>query len=175
MLYRRWQWEQDHFEGVFFYICSDASPQWNYEYLITKKSMARIDLPPDGCQDPLAHVEVTEHLLPIATHGHGRSKVEDKLMRIIRKFKLEVPTSKLQDFRLRVRSCYSDQAAEKGMWSAPNLTGADMDQMLKDLSCSTSASSQHDSASFFVVSCCLGASGVVAHLLQRSPGRIHVS
>ena len=31
MLYRRWQWEQDHFEGVFFYICSDASPQWNYE------------------------------------------------------------------------------------------------------------------------------------------------
>ena len=122
-LYRRRHWEAGYHDNTFFYVCSDGSPQWNYDYLVTKLCCAKIDIPPDGCSEPLAHVSVQEQVLPLATTGHGRSKVEHKLVKIIHKFKLEVPLSHLEDFRTRVRSCYSDQAAEKGMWSAPNVSG----------------------------------------------------
>ena len=133
MLFRRWQYEQGDFDNTFVYICADGSPQWGYVFLITKIFVATIDLPEDNCVDPLAHVDVDEHLLPMATCGHGKSKLEHKFIRVVRCIRLEVPDSKLQLFRGSVRSCYSYQAAERGLWGAPNLTETGREAMIEEL------------------------------------------
>ena len=151
MLFRRLQFEEGHFERAFMYVCSDGSPQASYDYLVTKMSAAWINIPPEGCADPLAQIDVQQYLLPLATCGQGRSKVEDKLVRIIRKLKLETPPVRLTELRVSVRSCYSDQAAEKGMWSAPNLTGDDLSAMRSELeTAAPHGNSCYDSASSYL-------------------------
>ena len=148
MMFRRWQYEQGHFDQSFVYICADGSPQWGYDFLITKIFVVTISLPEEDCGDPLAYVDVDEHLLPLATCGHGRSKLEHKLPKLIRQIKLEVGTSSLPGFRGRVRSCYSDQAAEKGLWGSPNLTETTSETVLQELRVRAPSKDMSSTASF---------------------------
>ena len=164
MMFRRWQYEQGHFDQSFVCICADGSLQWGYDFLITKIFVATISLPEEDCGGPLAYVDVDEHLLPLATCGHGRSKLEHKLPKLIRQIKLEVGTSSLPGFRGRVRSCYSDQAAEKGLWGSPNLIETTRDRPSGIASpCAIEGYEQHR---FLLVSTCLGASWLAAHIFQ---------
>ena len=148
MMFRRWQYEQGHFDQSFVYICSDGSPQWGYDFLITKIFVATIKLPEEDCKDPLAYVDVDEHLLPMATCGHGRSKLEHKFPKLVRQINLEVGTEQLPLFRNSVRSCYSDQAAEKGLWGSPNLTETNSAIVLQDLRVGAPSKDMSSTASF---------------------------
>ena len=102
----------------------DSSPQLQENYMIVREEVVYIPECSPFSAKPLAEVSVESRTKPPTTLAWGESGLTKKLCRLAHSILLDAGQGASESLS-RVRGCYSDQGAEKALWTCPNIIHQD--------------------------------------------------